>query len=392
MSSENPSQKTQVCPTCGTRLSESATRCLVCGTDLSAKAKPEEQKASKKSDKKAEQKIQASRMPEVTLSLPAALGLLAVVLVIGAAVVYFGLQATGVEMEPTPAPTATETSLPTVTATDIPTLTPIPTPTELPPFDYTVQANEYCSTLALTFGVSVQSIIIINNLPSSCPLSQGQTIKIPYPTATPAPLPTNTLPPEEAAKAACEKVPITVQENDTLSSISLNYAVSMAAIKEYNGLSTDNVFLGQTLLIPLCERAATPGPSPTPTTPPPYPAPNLLLPADGGAFTLANDVVTLQWSSIGTLRDNESYRVIVEDITEGEARRLTDYVTDTKYIVPTTFRPKDNVAHVIRWWVSTVRQTSTDEQGQPIYSSAGADSQKWVFTWVGSASQGTPAP
>jgi LysM repeat protein len=245
----------------------------------------------------------------------------------------------------------------------------------------------------LNFGISVNSLIILNNLPISCNnLYIGQVLQVPYPTATPAPLPTNTLPPEEAAKAECEKVPITVQENDTLSSIALNYAVPMAAIKEYNGLSTDNVFLGQTLLIPLCERAATPGPSPTPTTPPPYPAPNLLLPADGGAFTLANDVVTLQWSSVGTLRDNESYRVIVEDITEGQARRITDYVTDTKYIVPTTFRPRDNVAHIIRWWITTVRQSGTDEQGQPIYSSAGAESEEWVFTWVGSAPQGTPEP
>ena len=388
MSSEIPSQKTQVCPTCGTRLSESATRCLVCGTELTAKVAGEQKAANK-----VEKSVQASRMPEITLGLPAALGLMAIVLLIGAGVVYGALNLGGRVVEPTPVPTATETSLPTATATEVPTHTPVPTPTELPPFDYTVAAGDTCSSIALAFSVSVNSIIILNNLPISCNnLTIGQALKVPYPTPTPAPLPTSTLPPEEAARAECEKVPITVQENDTLSSISLNYAVPMAAIKEYNGLSTDNVFLGQTLLIPLCERAATPGPSPTPTTPPPYPAPNLLLPADGGAFTLANDVVTLQWSSIGTLRDNESYRVIVEDITEGQGRRLTDYVTDTKYIVPTTFRPKDNVAHIIRWWVSTVRQTGADEQGQPIYSSAGADSPKWDFTWVGSAPQGTPVP
>ena len=70
MTIETPSQKTQVCPTCGTRLSESATRCLVCGTELSAKA-PEDQK---KAEKKVEKSVQASRMPEITLGLPAALG------------------------------------------------------------------------------------------------------------------------------------------------------------------------------------------------------------------------------------------------------------------------------------------------------------------------------
>ncbi|MBK8823108.1 MAG: hypothetical protein IPN58_10995 [Anaerolineales bacterium] len=45
MSLETNSSKTKVCPTCGTRLSESATRCLVCGTEFNAKPEP---KAAKK--------------------------------------------------------------------------------------------------------------------------------------------------------------------------------------------------------------------------------------------------------------------------------------------------------------------------------------------------------
>ena len=137
------------------------------------------------------------------------------------------------------------------------------------------------------------------------------------------------------------------------------------------GLSSDNVFIGRTLLIPLCARFATPGPTPTATLPPPYPAANLLLPADGAAFTLANDIVTLQWASIGTLRENERYQVTIEDVTSGQGRRITEYVTDTKFIVPTTFRPNDNLAHVIRWWVTTVRQNGVDDQGQATYDLSG---------------------
>ena len=182
----------------------------------------------------------------------------------------------------------------------------------------------------------MQSIIILNNLASTCPLSVGQTLKIPYPTATQPALPTNTLQAGDTTKAACDKVVVTVQQNDTLSSIAANYAVPIQAIKDFNGLSTDNVFLGESLAVPLCMRAATPGPTPTPTIPPPYPAPNLLLPADGAAFTLANDVVTLQWASIGTLRSNEEYQVVIEDITADQGRRIEDYVTDTKYIIPTS--------------------------------------------------------
>jgi LysM repeat protein len=238
----------------------------------------------------------------------------------------------------------------------------------------------------------VQSIVIANQLPASCIISVGQPLKIPYPTSTPKPPPTDI--PNEATQTAqaCEKVTYTVQANDTLGIIAANYNVPQDAIKFYNGLPSDNVFIGSILIIPLCERFATPGPTPTATLPPPYPAANLLLPADGASFTLANDVVTLQWASIGTLRESEWYQVTIEDVTDGQGRRLTDYVTDQKFVVPTSFRPNDNMAHVIRWWVTTVRQNGVDEQGQAIYESAGAVSEKRVFTWVGVAVEGTSSP
>jgi LysM repeat protein len=390
MSQEPSTQKSQICPTCGTRLSENATRCLVCGTELTAKA------ATK--SKKNESGMQASRMPELTLSLPAALGALALILLIGASSVYFSLRAglTGATItEPTAEGTITAT--PTVTATATATLPPtdIPTETPLPPFDYTVKEGDTCGVIAATFKISVQSIIVQNQLSAQCFVSVGQPLKIPFPTSTPAPPPTDI--PNEATQTAvaCEKVPYTVQENDTLGSISLNYNVPQDAIKFYNGLSSDNVFIGSTILIPLCERFATPGPTPTATLPPPYQPPNLLLPASGASFTLANDVVTLQWASIGTLRDNERYQVTVEDSTAlnlGEAKRITDYVTDTKFIIPTSFRPNDNQAHAFVWWVTTVRQNGADEQGQPVYESAGASSDKRIFVWTGVAIQGSPTP
>ncbi len=341
--------------------------------------------------------MQASRMPELTLSLPAALGALALILLIGASSVYFSLRAgLGGNQLVEPTLEGTVTNTPTITPTVTETLAPtaIPTETPLPPFDYTVRAGDTCGGIAVAFSVSVQSLVIQNNLPSNCIISVGQTLKVPYPTSTPAPPPTDI--PNQATQTAqaCEKVPYTVQENDSLSSIAANYNVPQDAIKFYNGLSGDNVFIGTTIVIPLCERYATPGPTPTATLPPPYQAPPLLLPADGASFTLANDVVTLQWSSIGTLRENEAYEVTVVDVTSGQGRRIIEHVTDTKFIVPTSFRPDDNLAHVIRWWVTTVRQNGVDEQGQPIYDSAGAVSEKRVFTWVGVTVEGksTPTP
>lgn len=378
MSPESSTKPTKVCPTCGTRLSESATRCMICGTDLTP---------ARSGGTKPVPAVRPARMPEITLSLPAALGFLALFLLIGAVLVFLALRSTGRVIEPTPQPSPTVT--PTITLTPTETLppTPVPTATPLPPIEYTVGAGDTCSSIALVFGVSVQSIIVQNNLSTSCTIFPGTVLKIPRPTPTVTPPPTATLSPAEATRAACPQVRYTVQANDTLSSISLNYAVPIQAIKEFNGLTTDNVLLGQTLIIPLCARAATPGPTPTPTTPPPYPAPSLLLPADGTSFTLANDTVTLQWASVGTLRNNEAYRVTVEDVTSGQGRRLVEYVTDTKFIVPTSFRPQDNIPHVMRWSVVTVRQTGSDEQGQPIWTTAGASSGERVFSWMGA-----PAP
>jgi LysM repeat protein len=391
MSPEIDSKKTKICPTCGTRLSENATRCLVCGTELTVKAAAPVKKAEKTS-------LQAGRMPEITLSLPAALGALVVILLIGATVVYFALR-TGITgttiVDPTAVPTATNTATVTPTATEIYTFTPSPTLTPLPPIEYTVREGDTCGGIAFTFGVSTTSIIVLNNLDANCTMLRiGQVIKVPYPTPTPPPPPTSTLEPDAATKAACRPTAsYTVQANDTLSSIAANYNVSMADIRAFNNLPTDNVLLGQTLLIPLCNRAPDPNqPTPTPTPPPPYPAPNLLLPIDGAAFTLAHDIVTLQWASLGVLRDGEAYQIIIEDVTADQGRRIVEYVTDTSFVVPTDFRPNDSVAHVMRWWVIPVRQTGTDEQGDPIWTPAGAASEKRVFTWIGVVAQSTPAP
>ncbi len=184
-------------------------------------------KAAPKS-KKTKSGMQASRMPEITLSLPAALGALVIILLIGAVVVYFvlGTGITGTTItEPTTEGTATLTPTSTPSPTETLPPTAIPTETPLPPFDYTVRAGDTCGGIAVAFGVSVQSLIILNSLPTTCIISEGLTLKIPYPTPTPAPPPTDI--PNEATQTAdaCEKIFYTVQANDTLSSIALNYNV-----------------------------------------------------------------------------------------------------------------------------------------------------------------------
>lgn len=376
MSPETPSTQTKVCPTCGTRNAIDAVRCLVCGTDLSAGD----------SAKSAERSVQGSRMPEVTLSLPVALILLAVLVGLGAGLLFVILRSTG---QVAPEPTATNTPTLTATATLTPTpvtptatFTPAPSPT---PLTYVVQLNDNCITIAVNFGISVNSLVLLNNLPAACDtLFEGQRLLIPQPTPTVTPLPSSTLSVAEETEAACEKVTYRVQENDTLSRISAFYNVPIAVIRSYNGLTSEVVISGQTLVIPLCERAPTPGPSPTATPPPPYAAPALLLPADAAFFSADTQSVSLQWASIGTLNENEYYLVTVVDLTGGEGRSLVDYVKDTRLIVPATFRAVDSLPHGYRWTVATVRQTGTDEEGSPVYVSAGAVSAARFFIWSSS--------
>ncbi len=377
----------KLCPTCGTRVKEEATRCLVCGADLTTTEKNDQ----------SSKVVQGSRMPAITLSLPAAIGLLALFLGIGAIIVYFALKQKPLAVVETgTTPTATITA--TATGTQTPTITPLPTLTGTPepsptPITYLVKANDTCISIAAFFNTSVQSIVTLNNLPAACnTLNINQPILIPQPTPTASPMPSATYSVAEQTEAACEKVEIIVQSTDTLMSISNNYNVPMDAIREENGLTGDTVFLGQPLIIPLCRKFATPGPTPTATLPPPYAAPNLLLPANGAPFTIADDTITLQWASVGSLLESEAYRVTIEDLTSGKGPTLVDQVTDTKYLVPSTVRPGDGIAHVFSWTVEVVRSSGSDESGNPVWISAGAVSNPRYFTWIGVPPAATPTP
>jgi LysM repeat protein len=385
MTPETNTTPLKLCPTCGTRVKEDATRCLVCGADLTST-----EKATQSS-----KVVQGSRMPSITLSLPAAIGLLALFLGIGAIMVYFALRQAPQAIIP---PTITSTATATTTATQTATLTPLPTLTNTPepsptPVTYLVKANDTCIGIALFFNVSVQSIVTLNNLPTECnTLYINQPLLIPQPTPTMTPLPSATYSVAEQTEAACQKVDIIVQSTDTLGSISANYNVPMEAIKEENGLSSDLVYLGQSLTIPLCRKFATPGPSPTATPLPPYAAPNLLLPANGAPFTIADDSITLQWASVGSLQESEAYQVTIEDLTAALGPSLVDQVTDTKYIAPSTLRPTNGVAHIFSWFVEAVRASGTDENGNPIWVTAGSASSPRYFTWIGAPAIITPTP
>ena len=372
----------KICPTCGTRLSENANRCLVCGRTFNV---PTAKKKSKTAH--------SQQLPDITLSLPLALGLLFILLAVGGGIIYLFLRGSG-QVAP-PEPTATASPSPTFEQSPTPTVTQTPEPTYTPlaPIEYQVSSNDTCGFIAAVYGVTINSIVELNNLPPNCGvLTVGQTILIPQPTPTASPMPTSTLSVGEATESACQKIEYRVGENDTLSGIAANYAVSVETLKTYNGLTSNSIFSDQIITIPLCERLPTAGPTPTPTLPPPYPPANLLLPADGAVFAGNSESITLQWAAVGGLLENELYAVTIEDLTEGQGKKLVDYTSDTKYNIPSNFRPAENAPHIIRWWVQPVRQSGTTEEGDTIWVPAGSQSNPRVFSWAGIGALVTQAP
>jgi len=378
---QKPPSTSRVCPNCGTRVAESAARCAVCGTELTPGG-----------GRRAAPSRMSGRGPALTIPWPLAIATPAVFMLIGAVIIALIARSGRAFAPGAPSSTPSLTSAPSETLPPSNTPEPTLTTTPLPPVEYVIASNDTCVGLAIRFNVSVNSILELNNLPPACNnLSIGQKLLIPQPTPTPVPPSTATFTALESTRTSCELFPYTVQEGDTLAGIAANYNVTIDGMKEFNqNIFGDTVFTGLTVQVPLCRRLPTPGPTPTATPPPPYAAPNLLSPRDGSVFGLSDETIALQWAAVAVLRDNESYLVTVEDITEGTGRRTQAYTAETKYIVPSTLRPSDTSTHLFRWTVEVVRQTGTSSDGKAVYASGSPRSDPRIFGWSGGRTAPTP--
>ena len=381
MATEKQLKNAKICPVCGTKLTENATRCLVCGTQLGTTAAPKKSAA-----------LAPKKMPEFRVSLPLAIALGVLFLALIGVLVFFIVQRSAAPDEPVGGVqtegTATSTPTRTLTPTPSDTPTPLPTWTPLPPVEHVVKPGETCYDLVYIYDVSLQSIIRANGLDQNCTLSENMRLNIPQPTLTPSPMPSNTpLPASDAAAeddGRCDNVaPVRVEAGWTLSRIAAEYHVTIQEIMAHNRMPSQILREGDTIEVPLCDRRPAGAPTPTPTPLPPYPAPNLLLPASGASFAAALEGVTLQWASVGELKGNELYRVTVQDLTQPD-KLLVQYVHDTKFIIPGSFRPTDPSPHIIQWTVSVAKQTNAGD-ANPTYVEAGATSEARVFSWMGSS-------
>lgn len=156
-------------------------------------------------------------------------------------------------------PTATATPTPTGTVivpTATPTTTPTPTAT-LPPGQqiiYVVRTGDTLYSIARHFGVTVQAILAVNNIPNPNCIYVGQRIVIPNPSATPTPKPTST-----PGGPTPQPSVYVVQPGDTLYSIARRFGTTVWAIAQANHIVNPHcIYVGQRLVIP----GAQPDPPP----------------------------------------------------------------------------------------------------------------------------------
>lgn len=140
-------------------------------------------------------------------------------------------------LTPTPALVASGAATPTAAPVQ-PTATLQPAPGVT---SYTVLEGDTLSGIAERFGVSVEALKAANGLVSDS-LQPDQVLIIPAPVAAP------TL---QAGEPISGMIRHVVQAGDTLWGLAAQYNVSVAAIQQANGLTGEEIFAGQELLIPV---------------------------------------------------------------------------------------------------------------------------------------------
>jgi LysM repeat protein len=359
-----PTGEPRYCTTCGARVAEKATSCLMCGSSFV----PEDAE-------------QEELLPDWAKGLVVVL--LGVAILAGGAFGLHALLSTASGPSDGSAPTWT----PTVTLTCTPSASPTttPTPTRIPPLAHRVQEDENLTTIAALYGTTVEAILAMN--PGIAPeyLQVGAVLKIPV--EPPTPYPTSTYDPDVPTPTPPDFIVHVVESGETLVSIAEQYGVSVSLIRAANDLTPgeDTLFPNQSLVIPL----GTPVPTATPTvdpqaTPTPiplYPAPPLLYPPNEAAFEGEGPIV-LQWASVAVLADDEWYSLDI--LSSGDSA-----ISETVRTRVTSWRVSEDLLReagggVITWSVRVVRR-SPGFLGQPVYVEAGRCSPARVFVWLPAA-------
>jgi LysM repeat protein len=296
---------------------------------------------------------------------------------------------------PAEAPTALPTDTP-VPATP----TPAPTATPIPPQEYTIVAGDTCGGIAQKFGVGLSELLAFNGIDENCLIRAGDTIKIPVPQPTAGPTPEGataqpTLPPNAGPTGTVPAL-IThiVVSGDTCLAIAQRYNVTVEFLRAQNGLDENCALsIGQELKLVFAtatpEFTVTPFVLQTPTPRAGYAAPVLVAPQNGAAFKEADTLVTLQWLTVGLLKQDEWYVVQVQP---GKAITVPLYQTKATSLKLTQDLLAGNTEDTVTWFVQVKRRAGSDANGNPVYEDVSPPSEVRNFTWRKPISTPTPTP
>jgi len=331
--------------------------------------------------RQAEQKLQAEAREEAAQRpvRAIAIGVSAVVVILLIAALYFRNRAEAIaSLTPTASATPTHTPTPLPTATPSPT--PPFTPTPVPPREYKIQPGDTVFYIADIFQVAYTDLLALNGLTERSVLQVGQTILIPPPTPTPTPSPK----PADVTPmliATAGQIIHIIQPGETLIGIAQRYGVPQSVIMSANDLTNpDQITAGQSLIIPQGS-PPTPDALASPTPLPGYAAVRLLLPLNGSRIVGGDGPALLQWLSAGILRDEEAYRINVEQIN-GNIRYGPVYLKATAlHLLPDLFPPPEDPSRSFRWTVTIVRHVGVGNDGTPLYDVVSPPASR-TFSWI----------
>jgi LysM repeat protein len=409
------------CPSCDSIVPEGADRCIMCGASITMELSDVEpielggERADVESDH-AQSEPESSVVFESVMRESKSrslmwLTIIMVLLTLGASVFLLKTQdaettlamvptvtsiPSTVTYTPTWTPLPSETSPPTETPT--PTHTPIPTDTPRPPRFHQVASGETLFGLSLFYRISAESIAEGNGIPSTTQIQVGQSLLIPWPTATP-PLESLVLEIKEETVIAdvtdCEIV--VIEEGDSTYGLSAERGVPVEAIVAVNRLTEESIQMlhpGDTLCVPKIIYSdtlpPTPGPSPT-ITATSFPAgPDLLYPVRGTVIDQLDEEITLQWVAVKDLDEAEWYMIELANVDAIDDIPQRAFTRDNAFRVPESWRPVIPELHNMRWRVSIVQVTGKRTDGGFIYNYGGQSSDDAFFTWLGAIPTATP--
>lgn len=164
---------------------------------------------------------------------------------------------------------------------------------------YIVQQGDTLSSIARTFGTTVQAIAQANNIANPNFITVGQVLIIPGTSGnfdSAANDGSATTPGSSEETAVASSGSYIVQPGDSLYSIAQRFGVTVAAIVAANNLANPNfIIAGQQLIIPGSSAAANPPAAGTPISPAPVPVATPVPPAPVSANLLPNPSFEEGW-------------------------------------------------------------------------------------------------